>query len=207
MYLDSAILVKLVVRESDSVFYADMVDGQIVWSAELALSECFSALLRKEREGSITTRHRQAALATDGRRSQASPPEFGGYHFVRFSSGPMPSWPAVTRTWPCAPSMPSTWPPPHNALPGRCVPTTTTAPLVVRGPELLQMAPVTTVASSEQPIAAAVMSLSDLRMTEGSVTLPPVNETGLFNFALGRRRRGRREAATRQQDRWMEGIR
>jgi len=43
MYLDSAILVKLVVRESDSVFYADMVDGQIVWSAELALSECFSA--------------------------------------------------------------------------------------------------------------------------------------------------------------------
>jgi predicted nucleic acid-binding protein len=61
MYLDSAILVKLLVREPDSLFYADAVDGQIVWSAELALSECSSALLRKEREGSITTRHRQAA--------------------------------------------------------------------------------------------------------------------------------------------------
>ena len=46
MYLDSAILVKLLVRESDSLFYANMVDGQIAWSAELALSECFSALVR-----------------------------------------------------------------------------------------------------------------------------------------------------------------
>ena len=53
----------------------------------------------------------------------------------------------------------------------------TTAPLVVRGPELLQMTPVTTVASSAQPIPVAVISLSDLRMTEGSITLPPVNET------------------------------
>jgi predicted nucleic acid-binding protein len=61
MYLDSAILVKLLVRESDSVFYADMVDGQIAWSADLTLSECFSALLRKEREGSITARQRKAA--------------------------------------------------------------------------------------------------------------------------------------------------
>ena len=63
------------------------------------------------------------------------------------------------------------------AAPAQAIRPSTTAPLVVRGPELLQMAPVTTVASSEQPIAAAVMSLSDLRMTEGSVTLPPVNET------------------------------
>jgi predicted nucleic acid-binding protein len=61
MYLDSAILVKFVVRESDSLFYADMVDGQIAWSAELALSECFSALLRKEREGAITLRQRKSA--------------------------------------------------------------------------------------------------------------------------------------------------
>ena len=61
MYLDSAILVKLLVREPDSLFYAGLVDGQVAWSAELALSECFSALLRKEREGAITTRHRKAA--------------------------------------------------------------------------------------------------------------------------------------------------
>ena len=53
----------------------------------------------------------------------------------------------------------------------------TTAPVVVRRPEQLQMAPITTVTSSAQPIPAAVMSLSNLRMTEGSVTLPPVNET------------------------------
>jgi predicted nucleic acid-binding protein len=61
MFLDSAILVKLLVREPDSLFYADMVDGQIAWSAELALTECLSALLRKEREGAVTTRHRKAA--------------------------------------------------------------------------------------------------------------------------------------------------
>jgi predicted nucleic acid-binding protein len=61
MYLDSAILVKLLVREPDSLFYADLVDGQIAWSAEFALSECFSALLRKEREGVVTARHRKAA--------------------------------------------------------------------------------------------------------------------------------------------------
>jgi predicted nucleic acid-binding protein len=61
MYLDSAILVKLLVREADSLFYADLVDGQIAWSAELAMSECFSALLRKEREGAITARQRKAA--------------------------------------------------------------------------------------------------------------------------------------------------
>lgn len=61
MYLDSSILVKLLVREADSLFYADLVDGQIAWSAELAMSECFSAFLRKEREGAISARQRKAA--------------------------------------------------------------------------------------------------------------------------------------------------
>jgi hypothetical protein len=63
------------------------------------------------------------------------------------------------------------------AAQAQAVPPSTTAPVVVRGPELLQMAPATTVASSAQPIPGTVMSLSDLRMTDGSVTLPPVNET------------------------------
>ena len=67
MYLDSAILVKLLVREPDSMFYADMVDGQIAWSAELALSECFSALLRKEREGAVALPTSQGSLAATGR--------------------------------------------------------------------------------------------------------------------------------------------
>jgi predicted nucleic acid-binding protein len=54
MYLDSAILVKLVVREPDSLFYAGLVDGQSgVWSSALALTECWSALCRKVRDGDI----------------------------------------------------------------------------------------------------------------------------------------------------------
>lgn len=54
MYLDSAILVKLVVREPDSIFYADLVDGrQSVRASELAVPECRSALLRKRKQGEI----------------------------------------------------------------------------------------------------------------------------------------------------------
>ena len=57
MYLDSAILVKLVVREPDSGFYADMVDGQRgVRTCELAVPECRSALLRKRQQGAIDGR-------------------------------------------------------------------------------------------------------------------------------------------------------
>lgn len=54
MYLDSAILVKLVIREPDSDFYMNMTDGQSdVHSSELAVVECRSALLRKRREKEI----------------------------------------------------------------------------------------------------------------------------------------------------------
>ncbi|OGV75748.1 MAG: hypothetical protein A2340_09820 [Lentisphaerae bacterium RIFOXYB12_FULL_60_10] len=57
MYLDSAILVKLVVREPDSEYYADLVDGQrTVTASELVVAECRSALLRKCRQGEIDTR-------------------------------------------------------------------------------------------------------------------------------------------------------
>jgi len=57
VYLDSAILVKLVVREPDSDFYADLVEGQqSVHSSELAVPECRSALLRKHRQGEIDVR-------------------------------------------------------------------------------------------------------------------------------------------------------
>ena len=61
MYLDTAILVKLMVREDDSMFYAQLARGQLVWTAEIAISECYSALLRKEREAAITARQRKAA--------------------------------------------------------------------------------------------------------------------------------------------------
>jgi predicted nucleic acid-binding protein len=60
MYLDTAVLVKLLVREPDSSFYADLVEGQLVWSAEIVVTESYAALLRKEREGAITGKQRKA---------------------------------------------------------------------------------------------------------------------------------------------------
>jgi hypothetical protein len=53
----------------------------------------------------------------------------------------------------------------------------TTSPVVVHAPDLLQMPPVTTSDSTAQPTPATVLSLSDLRMEEGTVTLVPANET------------------------------
>jgi predicted nucleic acid-binding protein len=62
MYLDSAILVKLTVREPDTPFYVEMVDGQPgVWSSELAIVECWSALCRKVREGRLDTAGQETA--------------------------------------------------------------------------------------------------------------------------------------------------
>lgn len=52
---------KLVVREPDSAFYAEVVDGELVWSSQIVVTECFSALLRKERERGITPPHRRRA--------------------------------------------------------------------------------------------------------------------------------------------------
>lgn len=53
----------------------------------------------------------------------------------------------------------------------------TTSPVVVHGPEKAQITPATTSESQAQPTPAAVVSLSDLHMAEGSAALPPVNET------------------------------
>ena len=61
MYLDTAILVKLLVREADSDFYVALVDRQPAWSSHLIVIECFSALLRKDRERAITPTHRRRA--------------------------------------------------------------------------------------------------------------------------------------------------
>jgi predicted nucleic acid-binding protein len=62
MYLDTAILVKLVIREPDSFFYGEQTDGQQgVWSSELAFTECWSALFRKQREGTIGAKGRASA--------------------------------------------------------------------------------------------------------------------------------------------------
>jgi hypothetical protein len=51
----------------------------------------------------------------------------------------------------------------------------TTSPVVVKGPELPQAVPTTSSVSSAQPTPTAVVSISDVRMTEGKVILPPAN--------------------------------
>jgi hypothetical protein len=59
----------------------------------------------------------------------------------------------------------------------KALPPGTTSPVVVHGPERVQMAPVTTSQTKAEPTPTAVLSLSDVHMPEGHVTLPPVNET------------------------------
>jgi predicted nucleic acid-binding protein len=61
MYVDSAVLLKLVVREPDSLHYARMVDGQELCSSEITRTECFAAMLRKERERAFDRAGRQRA--------------------------------------------------------------------------------------------------------------------------------------------------
>lgn len=54
MYVDSAILIKLVVREPDSLFYVRLLEASLdLRSSELALTECRSVLERKRREGEL----------------------------------------------------------------------------------------------------------------------------------------------------------
>jgi len=63
MYLDTAILVKLFVPEPDSEFFGRLTDGQIISSSMLAYTELWSALLGKERGGTITAEQRRRAWA------------------------------------------------------------------------------------------------------------------------------------------------
>ena len=61
MYLDSAIIVKLLARESDSEWFSRNLIGHKFVTSELALAEVHSALLSKERRGYITSREREEA--------------------------------------------------------------------------------------------------------------------------------------------------
>lgn len=61
MYLDTAILVKLFARESDSEFFGKLTDGENISSSVLSYTELYSALLRKERSGELTAEQRRAA--------------------------------------------------------------------------------------------------------------------------------------------------
>lgn len=61
MYLDTAILVKLLVREQDSAWFNTALEGETLETSELALAEVRSALLAKERAGHIASSERRAA--------------------------------------------------------------------------------------------------------------------------------------------------
>ena len=61
MYLDSAIIVKLLVREPESEWFNHHLSGQVLDSSELCLTEVHSALLFKERSGGISGTLRRAA--------------------------------------------------------------------------------------------------------------------------------------------------
>ena len=63
MYLDSAVLVKLFVRERDSEFFGKMTDGESISSSVLAYTEVWSAFLAKERAAAITPEQRRRAWA------------------------------------------------------------------------------------------------------------------------------------------------
>ena len=53
----------------------------------------------------------------------------------------------------------------------------TTSPIVVHGKTPVQLPPSTVSQAAEQPTPTALLSLSDLRMKDGTAILPPVNET------------------------------
>ena len=54
MYLDSGIIVKLLVREPDSEYFNSTLSGQALDCSELCLTEVYSALLAKEAAGHIS---------------------------------------------------------------------------------------------------------------------------------------------------------
>ena len=57
----------------------------------------------------------------------------------------------------------------------------TTSPISVQTPQTVQLPPATVSQPTTQPTPTSVMSLSDLRMDQGRVELPPVNESAAAN--------------------------
>ena len=78
MYLDSAIVVKLLVRETDSDWFDCHLVGHNFETSELALAEVRSALLAKERNGTYSAaraRGSHGKVSIDGGRRDH--PAFG----------------------------------------------------------------------------------------------------------------------------------
>jgi len=64
MYLDTAIIIKLLVVEPDSAYFQEKLGGEFLSSSELAYTEVWSALLAKERKSQITGAQRDRAWQT-----------------------------------------------------------------------------------------------------------------------------------------------
>lgn len=71
MYLDSAIIVKLLVDEPESSFFSAALKGQPITSSELAITEVLSALNGKQRCRLLTAAQRKAAWEQFNGRVQA----------------------------------------------------------------------------------------------------------------------------------------
>lgn len=71
MYLDSAIIVKLLVEEPDTAFFVQALVGHPLSSSELAAPEVLSALLSKERKKLITKSQRIEAWRAFNERVQS----------------------------------------------------------------------------------------------------------------------------------------
>lgn len=63
VYLDSAIITKLLVREEDSEWFEKNLMGHPLWTSELSLTEVRSAIFIKERTGHISAAERNHAVA------------------------------------------------------------------------------------------------------------------------------------------------
>lgn len=61
MYLDSCIIVKLLVTEPDSEFFIGSLEGEALVTSELSQPEVLSALLARERAGTISAADRGRA--------------------------------------------------------------------------------------------------------------------------------------------------
>jgi predicted nucleic acid-binding protein len=61
MYLDTAVIIKLLVPEPESDWFQEALYGRHLSSSELAMTEVWSALLAKERAKAISTQQREAA--------------------------------------------------------------------------------------------------------------------------------------------------
>ena len=61
MYLDSCIILKLLVVEPDSEFFIGALEGKPLVTSELAQTEVFSAMLARERAGKISAADRHRA--------------------------------------------------------------------------------------------------------------------------------------------------